>query len=94
MKKPDLRRILCLALALLMLGSLALSALAAETEDIIIDSAQDLLDLAKSCTLDTWSQGKTVVLTTDISWKGWIFSPSPPSAAPLTARATPSAAWT
>lgn len=36
---------------------------------IYVDSAEDLIQLAKNCTLDTWSKDKTVELTADISLK-------------------------
>lgn len=37
------------------------------TQTVYIRSAQDLLDLAENCKLDTWSVGKRVVLKNDIS---------------------------
>lgn len=44
---------------------------------IYIDSVEDFADLAKQCSLDTWSQGKTVVLEDDIDFKGTEFKPIP-----------------
>ncbi len=38
----------------------------AENETITIGSVEDLIALSKNCKLDTWSQGKTVVLTADL----------------------------
>ena len=38
----------------------------AENDTITIASVEDLEALAKNCKLDTWSQGKTVVLTADL----------------------------
>lgn len=38
----------------------------AENDTITIASVEDLEALAKNCKLDTWSQGKTVVLTVDL----------------------------
>lgn len=38
-----------------------------EWEQITIDSASDLENLAKNCRLDTWSRNKVVVLNSDIS---------------------------
>lgn len=49
-----------------------------ETDEIIrIETADDLLALSKSCTLDTWSVGKTVALEAGISLDGTAFSPHP-----------------
>lgn len=40
---------------------------AEETPKIIyINTAEDLIELAKKCALDTWSQGKTIILNKDI----------------------------
>ena len=44
-------------------------------ETIHIASAEDLLELAASCTLDTWSQNKRVILDCDISLEGVDFEP-------------------
>lgn len=44
---------------------------------IYIDSVEDFVDLAKKCSLDTWSQGKTVILENDIDFKGTDFKPIP-----------------
>lgn len=48
---------------------LTLSAAAAETpvQTVYIDSAEQFVQFAENCALDTWSQGKTFVLRTDIS---------------------------
>lgn len=51
-------------------------ALAAERE-IRISSAEELVDFAKKCSLDTWSQGKTVRLTADIDLTESDFSTIP-----------------
>lgn len=58
-------RVLCLLLALLLPSGLlpAASAKAADEDTLSIGTVQELLDFSKSCSLDTWSQGKTVVLT-------------------------------
>jgi len=42
-----------------------------------IASVQDLMELAENCRLDSWSEGKTVVLTADIDLSGTDFSPIP-----------------
>ncbi len=44
---------------------------------IYINTVEDLLALAGNCTLDTWSQGKTVVLQADIHLEGGEFLPIP-----------------
>ncbi|MBP0990337.1 MAG: hypothetical protein J5874_04085, partial [Oscillospiraceae bacterium] len=44
---------------------------------IDISSKKDFIEFSKNCTLDTWSQGKTVNLTCDIDFKGADFSPVP-----------------
>ena len=59
-------------LALLLIAALLLAPAAAlaegENENVIhIRTADDLLELAKSCSLDTWSTGKKVVLENDLS---------------------------
>lgn len=65
-------RMVALLLAVTLMASLLLSmasvASAAEDKNVIhITSAKDFSELAKNCTLDTWSLGKTVVLQADIS---------------------------
>lgn len=75
-------RILSILLVLPLLCGMGLSAAAQETgttssATIHIRTAEDLLDLADSCRLDTWSIGKYVVLETDISLEGMSFSPIP-----------------
>ena len=42
---------------------------------IYINTVADLLDLAEQCTLDTWSQDKTVVLQADLRLEGVDFLP-------------------
>lgn len=77
MRQRDLfRRVLAALLCLLLVPRLTVPALAAG-ETVTIRSAQDLLELAHSCTLDTWSQGKTVRLAADISLDSVDFTPIP-----------------
>ena len=67
--KNKLNRFCALALCALLLLSLipVTSALAdGDGSAIHIKSAEDLQELARSCTLDSWSRGKTVVLDSDI----------------------------
>lgn len=76
--KRKLGRLAALLLAMLLCLQSAAPALAAqETGTITISSADDLLALAKHCALDTWSRGKTVVLTQDISLSGVEYDPIP-----------------
>lgn len=59
----------CLAAVLLASVLFPAMAFAAEAEDgtIHIQSQEDLRVLAENCRLDTWSQGKTVILDNDIA---------------------------
>ena len=45
--------------------------------DVELATAEDLMDFARSCALDTWSQGKRVVLAADIDLTDTVFSPIP-----------------
>ena len=69
--KKKKERWIAAGLAAVLLAGFLFPALvyAAETEDgaIHIQSQQDLQILAESCRLDTWSQGKTVILDRDIT---------------------------
>ncbi|MGM9538613.1 MAG: hypothetical protein ACI3VN_09820 [Candidatus Onthomonas sp.] len=82
MRKNKFRSITSLLLGLAFLTTLILpmapAAFAAgDSDTIYIDTAEDLVQLAEQCTLDTWSQGKTVVLQSDISLAGVEFSTIP-----------------
>ncbi|MDC7293935.1 hypothetical protein NXH67_10455 [Butyrivibrio sp. DSM 10294] len=48
-----------------------------EMEEISISSADELMELARSCSLDTWSVNKKVILTKDISLLGKDFDGIP-----------------
>lgn len=52
------------------------AALAAEST-VTIKTAEDLAELSRNCTLDTWSQGKTVILKNDLDLHGVDFTPIP-----------------
>lgn len=74
------RRTAALALAVWMLLSLTLTAAqAARTDEatVTIANERDFLNFAKHCVLDTWSQGKTVILTADLNLDGTEFTPIP-----------------
>ena len=71
-------------LALLLLAALVLSPVPACAEDesgedsmIHIRTADDLLALADACSLDTWSDGKKIVLDNDLSLSGAAFCSIP-----------------
>lgn len=68
-----------LTAAVLLLSLVSPAALAVEeSSDVIyITSVSDLMNLAENCTLDTWSQGKTVRLSTDLVLTGCGFIPIP-----------------
>ena len=71
------RRLLVLLLALcLCLPSVLCAAAADGADTVYIDSASDFEAFVKNCALDTWSQGKTVVLRTDISLAGMDCAPA------------------
>ena len=75
-----MKRWIAALLCALLLLSVSGAALAAEpdTADTIrISTAEDLLELAARCTSDAWSEGKTIVLTRDISLTGHEFTPIP-----------------
>ena len=67
-----LKAALCALAAVFSLAAPALS-----DDSVHIKTAEDLCRLSESCTLDTWSQGKTVQLDGDISLEGVDFTPIP-----------------
>ena len=69
-------RLSALVLALVMLFA-AVPAVRAEEGTLTISTAEEFLEFAKSCTLDSWSRGKTVRLTADISLANTGFTPIP-----------------
>ncbi len=61
----------CLVALLFSLVGAVIPTIAFAAEDTItIRTAEDFEKFARNCTLDTWSQGKMVVLSTDISLEG------------------------
>ena len=66
-----------LLLLLCLLLSLCPPSFAEETAVIHIRTAEDLLALAKDCSLDTWSTGRRVVLDNDLSLSGSAFDSIP-----------------
>ncbi len=79
--KRRTRRAAAALLAVWLLFSLSLpAALGAEGssgEEIAIHNLEDFLAFAEQCSLDTWSQGKTAVLQTDLNLAGKDFAPIP-----------------
>ena len=72
------KRLASALLALLLLASLVPAAFAsAEQGEIHIKTAEDLLELAANCSLDTWSDGLRVVLDNDLSLAGANFDSIP-----------------
>ena len=69
-------KVLAVFLTLCLLLSLAAPAFAAGNQ-ITIGTKEELLTFAQNCTLDSWSHGKTVVLTSDIDLTGTDFTPIP-----------------
>ena len=51
-----------LLMAVTLLFTLAAPAALAAESTVTIKTAGDLMELSRNCTLDTWSQGKTVIL--------------------------------
>ena len=64
------KRSLACLLAVLLLAALAVPTVFAEGSTVHIADAGDLKHLAKNCTLDTWSEGLTVILDNDIDLEG------------------------
>ncbi len=70
------KRLLSIFLAVLLSLSCFLPAHAA-SDTITIQSEADLIELAKNCTLDSWSQGKTILLEADLNLTNTQFTSIP-----------------
>jgi len=66
-----------LLMAVTLLFTLAAPAALATESTVTIKTAEDLAELSRNCTLDTWSQGKTVILENDLDLHGIDFTPIP-----------------
>lgn len=77
MRKHPAHKLFCLLLAGWLTASSMPFAWAAPEDTVSISSVEDLLAFSKNCALDTWSQGKTAVLTADLDLTGTDFSPIP-----------------
>ena len=72
------RAVSLLASAVLILSTLTPAVPAVQSGDtVVIRTVSDFLELAKNCTLDTWSQGKTVYLEADLDLSGSGFAAIP-----------------
>lgn len=70
-----LSALLCLILLLSLCPSPALAS--NSTSVIYISSVEDLIALSGKCSLDSWSQGKTILLTCDLDLSDSSFTPIP-----------------
>lgn len=74
MRKSKLRSVMALLLGLTVLASLLSPMTPAfasgDSDTIYIKTREDFVELAEHCTLDTWSQGKTVLLQANLSLAG------------------------
>ena len=82
MRKMKMHKITAFLLALYLLGGLcvprASAAQSAGTAAAVeISTVEEFLAFAANCSLDTWSQGKTFVLTADLDLTGRSFDPIP-----------------
>ncbi len=78
MKRKISKFLSLLLAAILLLSLIAPAALAAESSDTVyLRTAEDLAELSRNCTLDSWSQGKTAYLEADIDLTGADFVPIP-----------------
>lgn len=71
--KKQFHRIAAFLLVLMLSFQIILPSVAGD--DVVeIKTVQDLVQFAKNCSLDTWSQGKTVILQSDLSLKNVEFA--------------------
>ena len=78
MMQNKIKRIAALFLvAVMCLGIAAPYMAAPEDDSIYISTAEDLIEISKNCAYDKWSEGKTIVLSNDISLKDVEFEQIP-----------------
>jgi len=78
MKKSKISAILlCTIITSILLCAFSPLVSYADDEVIYISSKSELVEFAKSCSLDSWSRGKTVLLDADIELGGEAFEPIP-----------------
>ena len=75
--KASMRKLTALLMAVWLLVGLAQPTAWADDGEITISSAKELVSFSRNCSLDTWSQGKTVRLTADIDLTAVDFAPIP-----------------
>ena len=75
--KASMRKLTALLMAVWLLVGLAQPTAWADGCEITISSAKELVSFSRNCSLDTWSQGKTVRLTADIDLTAVDFAPIP-----------------
>lgn len=92
MKKHNVRRLLVLVLVVA-LCLLCGAAAQPNPREIHIYSADDFVQLSKSCKLDTYSQGKTVYLDSDVDLGRVKVVPIPTFGGTFEGQGTRSAAW-
>ena len=73
----NLKRIISLALCIMLLVLFAVPAQVASPRVIMINNARDLIRLSQNCRLDEYSKELTVVLAADIDMAGTDFEPIP-----------------
>ena len=71
------KRLLCAALALVLPLVPLTPVFAADTDEIHIQTAEDLIELSRNCSLDTWSDGLSVILDNDLSLSDVDYDPIP-----------------
>ena len=78
MKRKTNKLLSLLLAAVLLLSLVAPTAQAAgDSNSIYLRTAEDLAEFSRNCTLDSWSQGKTVYLETNIDLTGTDFASIP-----------------
>ena len=75
--KKNKQRVIAFLLVWILAGTLIVPALAAESSEVHIKTARDLITLSRNCSVDGWSVGKTVYLDKDIDLGGTDFQPIP-----------------
>ena len=72
-----MRKLTALLMAVWLLVGVAQPTAWADGDELTISSAKELVSFSRNCSLDTWSQGKTVRLTADIDLTAVDFAPIP-----------------
>ena len=75
--KASMRKLTALLMAVWLLVGVAQPTAWADGDELTISSAKELVSFSRNCSLDTWSQGKTVRLTADIDLTAVDFAPIP-----------------